>query len=63
MKWEYMTLQIPPTGFFFRQSFDYDAFTTRLNALGAQSWELVSLTMYRVFNTNGFAAVLKRPAR
>lgn len=62
MKWEYMTLQIPPIGFF-RQTFDYQTLTNRLNELGAESWELVAITRYPVINTNGFVAVLKRPSR
>jgi hypothetical protein len=63
MKWEYMTLVLPATGLILGGKIDQQAFTDRLNRLGSERWELVS-----VFDTNmlegktrDVIAVLKRP--
>ena len=63
MKWEYMTLMLPATGFILGGKIDGQRFTDRLNQLGGEGWELVS-----VFDTNmiegktrDVIAVLKRP--
>jgi len=63
MKWEYMTLMLPASGFFLGGKIDGQEFTDKLNQLGSQRWELVS-----VFDTNmtdgqtrDVIAVLKRP--
>jgi len=62
MKWEYMTLMLPATGFILGGKIDGQKFTDRLNQLGGEGWELVS-----VFDTNmiegktrDVIAVLKR---
>lgn len=47
MKWEYMTLSISATGFFYGGKIDGQALTDRLNAHGQEGWELVT-----VFDTN-----------
>jgi hypothetical protein len=62
MKWEYMSVMFSTAGFFVSGQLDGQAFTDRLNDLGAEGWELVS-----VFDTNNYGntlevvAVLKRP--
>ena len=62
MKWEYMTLMPPATGFILGGKIDGQKLTDRLNQLGGEGWELVS-----VFDTNmiegktrDVIAVLKR---
>ena len=64
MKWEYMTLMLQATGFMLGGKIDADQLTERLNKLGSEGWELVS-----VFDTNmldgqtrDVFAFLKRPA-
>jgi hypothetical protein len=62
MKWEYMSVMFSTAGFFLSGDLNCQAFTDRLNELGAEGWELVS-----VFDTNNagstleVVAVLKRP--
>jgi hypothetical protein len=65
MKWEYMTLLLPATGIVLGGKIDGQKFTDRLNQLGSEGWELVS-----VFDTNmiegktrDVIAVLKRPVQ
>ena len=62
MKWEYMTLMLPATGLMLGGKIDAQKLTDRLNHLGSERWELVS-----VFDTNmldgqtrDVVAVLKR---
>jgi len=47
MKWEYMTLMLPASGLILGGKIDGQKFTDRLNQLGSERWELVS-----VFDTN-----------
>ena len=63
MKWEYMTLMLPASGFILGGKIDGQKLTDRLNQLGSEGWELVS-----VFDTNmldgktrDVIAILKRP--
>jgi hypothetical protein len=63
MKWEYMTVMLPASGMVLGGKIDGQKFTDRLNQLGSERWELVS-----VFDTNmldgktrDVIAVLKRP--
>jgi hypothetical protein len=65
MKWEYMTLMVPAggLGLGLGGKIDGQELTDRLNKLGGEGWELVS-----VFDTNmlegktrDVIAVLKRP--
>jgi hypothetical protein len=63
MKWEYMTIMLPARGLILGGKIDGQKFTDRLNQLGSERWELVS-----VFDTNmlegktrDVIAVLKRP--
>ena len=63
MKWEYMTLMLPAAGLILGGKIDAQKLTDRLNQLGKERWELVS-----VFDTNMLEgktrdvfAVLKRP--
>ena len=63
MKWEYMTLVMPASGFLLGGKIDGQKLTDRLNQLGKERWELVS-----VFDTNMIEgktrdvyAILKRP--
>ena len=65
MKWEYMTLMLPATGLILGGKIDGQKLTDRLNQLGGEDWELVS-----VFDTNmiegktrDVVAVLKRSVR
>jgi hypothetical protein len=63
MKWEYKTLMFPATGFFVGGKIDPQLMTDRLNQLGGQRWELVSIfdTNYGQGATRDVFAVLKRP--
>ncbi len=63
MKWEYTTVMFEATGWFLGGKLDGQKFNDRLNKLGEQDWELVS-----VFDTNmaegatrNVVAVLKKP--
>src|SRR5213593_2380988 len=47
MKWEYMTLMLPASGLILGGKIDAQKLTDRLNQLGGEGWELVS-----VFDTN-----------
>ncbi|HKB02455.1 MAG TPA: DUF4177 domain-containing protein [Gemmataceae bacterium] len=65
MKWEYLTVKFAASGFFLGGKLDGDTFNAKLNELGQEGWELVS-----VFDTNmsrgqtrDVVAVLKRPLR
>ena len=65
MRWEYMTLMLPASGFAFGGKIDAQKLTDRLNELGSKGWELVS-----VFDTNMLEgktrdvfAMVKRPLR
>ncbi len=62
MKWEYMTLTLSASGLILGGKIDGQKLTDRLNQLGSEGWELVS-----VFDTNmlegktrDVIAVLKR---
>lgn len=57
MKWEYMTLMIPATGFLQDGEIDGQNLTDRLNQLGSERWELVSVFEGQ---TGDVFAVLKR---
>ena len=64
MRWEYMTLLLPASGFVLGGKIDAQKLTDRLNQLGSEGWELVF-----VFDTNmlegktrDVIAVLKRPS-
>jgi Domain of unknown function (DUF4177) len=63
MKWEYLTVKFSTSGVFSSGQLDGEAFNEKLNELGEQGWELVS-----VFGTNlpegmtrDVVAILKRP--
>ncbi len=63
-KWEYMTLMLPAQGLILGGKIDAQKLTDRLNQLGNEGWELVS-----VFDTNmlegktrDVLALLKRPS-
>jgi Domain of unknown function (DUF4177) len=65
MKWEYMTVMFMATGFWLGGKLDGEAFNKKLNELGAEGWELVS-----VFDTNmlhgqtrDVVAIFKRPGK
>ncbi len=67
MKWEYLTIMMATGGNWFGLGgvLDGEAFNAKLNELGEQGWELVS-----VFDTNmghgktrDVVAVFKRPAK
>lgn len=65
MKWEYTTVMFEASGWFVGGALDGEKFNNRLNQLGEEGWELVS-----VFDTNAqggrsrdIVAVLKRPMK
>jgi hypothetical protein len=62
MKWEYKTVMFPATGLFLGGRIDPQILTDRLNQLGSQRWELVSIfdTNMSQGQTRDVFAVLKR---
>jgi hypothetical protein len=64
MKWEYKTLKIETTGFFFGGDLDEESLDATMNELGGLGWELVS-----AFDTSSsmqgksryVVAIFKRP--
>jgi hypothetical protein len=65
MKWEYATVMFEASGWFVGGALDGEKLNNRLNELGQEGWELVT-----VFDTNvqggrsrDIVAVLKRPTR
>ncbi len=65
MKWEYMTIMFEATGWFLGGKLDGKKFTERLNELGEQGWEMVSVfdTNFLQGGTRDVVAVLKRPLK
>jgi len=65
MKWEYMTLMLRAHGVFFGGSIDGQTLTDKLNQLGKEGWELVSVfdTSMLQGRTRDVFAVLKRPSK
>jgi len=63
MKWEYMTLMLPATGLILGGKIDAQKLTDRLNQLGSERWELVSIFDTNMLDgkTRDVFAVLKRP--
>ncbi len=62
-RWEYKVLDSRVMNFF-QPSLDGDALTSHLNELGAQGWEVVSMTSMEMGTgrTRDVVLVLKRPA-
>jgi hypothetical protein len=62
MKWEYTTLMFEGSGWFSVGNLDGEKFNGRLNELGEQGWELVSVfdTNRHEGGTKDVIAVLKR---
>ena len=65
MKWEYMTLMLPATGFVLGGDIDAQKLTDRLNERGSEGWELVSVfdTTMLDGGTRNVVAILKRTLR
>jgi hypothetical protein len=65
MQWEYMTVMFEATGWYLGGKLDGKKFNDRLNQLGQEGWELVSVfdTNMREGTTRDVVAVLKRPGR
>jgi hypothetical protein len=63
-KWDYMTVMVPATGLLHGGKIDAQGMTDRLNQLGGDGWELVSIfeTNMREGRTRDVFAVLKRPS-
>ena len=63
MKWEYMTLMLPASGFVLGGNIDAQKLTDRLNERGSEGWELVSVfdTTMVQGETRYVLAILKRP--
>ena len=63
--WEYTTLKIVAKDWFLAGSLNQELFDTRLNQLGKDGWELVSVFDSRTIKdaTGEIVAVLKRPRR
>ncbi len=62
MKWEYMTLKFATTGFWRGGNLNTDTFNQKLNDLGEEGWELVSIfdTNHSQGATRDVVAVFKR---
>ena len=63
MKWEYVTVMFEASGWFLGGKLDGGKFNERLNGLGQEGWELVSVfdTNMNQGGTRDVVAVLKRP--
>jgi hypothetical protein len=63
MQWEYMTLVFAATGFILGGKLDGKKLNDRLNELGEEGWELVSVfdTNMHDGTTRDVYAILKRP--
>jgi hypothetical protein len=63
MRWEYRTVMFDVTGWFLGGVLDGAKFNDRLNQLGEEGWELVSVfdTNLHQGGTRNVVAVLKRP--
>lgn len=62
-RWEYTVLDVGVAGFFLGPDLDGDALTAKLNDLGAQGWEAVTLAPMSAGagSTSNLVIVLKRP--
>ena len=62
MKWEYRTIVFEVSGWFIGGKLDAQKFNDRLNQLGEEGWELVSVfdTNFTQGGTRDVVAVLKR---
>jgi hypothetical protein len=62
MKWEYRTVMFDASGWFLGGKLDGQKFNDRLNQLGEEGWELVSVfdTNFTQGGTRDVVAVLKR---
>ena len=65
MKWEYTTVMFEAARWFLGGKLDGQAFNDRLNRLGDEGWELVSVfdTNFTQGGTRDVVAVLKRPKK
>lgn len=65
MKWEYRTVMFDVSGWFLGGKLDGHDFNDRLNLLGEEGWELVSVFDTNVAHggTRNVVAVLKRPMK
>ena len=65
MKWEYRTVMFEASTWFLGGKLDGKKFNDRLNGLGEEGWELVSVfdTNYSTGGTRDVVAVLKRPMK
>ena len=63
MHWEYLTIKINPDhGFFSGQTLNYEKVNAKLNLLGQDRWELVSvMDVNAKYGTNEVALFFKRP--
>ena len=63
LKWEHMVLDVGVSGFWRGPNLDGDALATKLNELGSEGWEAVSLTSmaFTEGRTKDLIIVLKRP--
>jgi hypothetical protein len=62
MKWEYTTIMFEASGWFLGGKLDGEKFTSHLNRLGEEGWELVNVfdTNFTRGGTRDVVAVLKR---
>ena len=62
-RWEYTVLDVGVAGFFLGPDLDGDALTTKLNELGGEGWEAVTISPMTVGSgsTRNLVIVLKRP--
>jgi hypothetical protein len=64
MQWQYMSVMFTAGGFWLGGKLDGELFNAKLNELGEQGWELVSVfdTSMAEGRTRDIVAVFKRPA-
>ena len=65
MKWEYMTLMLSAKGLILGGAINGQTFTDKLNQLGAEGWELISVFTTNMLEgkTRDVIAILKRPLK
>ena len=62
IKFEYKVLDVPAKGFWFGGKVDHQELSDKLNSLGKQGWEVVSMSNTNMYNnaSRSLIIILKR---